>query len=264
MLQNLQKACNVAITWFDHNLMQANPEKFHFLVLSPFQKEAKHQHTLDLPGVQLNSVTEAPLLGITIDNQLKFNTHVKAVCKKVNFQLFTLKRMSWYMDVSTKLTIFKSFIASNFSYCCHIWFFCSPTLKTRLNKIQYRGLRYVYNDFSASYDSLLDKSGMCTIDLLLQKTMLVEIFKCVRGIGASYLADLFNFSKTNTRGVNLFVPRVDSTLYGLHSIRYHGTKLWAALDDRSKSSETLADFKDSLKTFKGIKCKCNYCKHVQK
>ena len=115
-----QTACDVAITWFDHNLMQANPEKFHFLVLSPFQGEAKHQHVLDLPGVQLNSVTEAPLLGITIDNELKFNTHVKAVCKKVNFQLFTLKRMSWYMDVSTKLTIFKSFIASNFSYCCHI------------------------------------------------------------------------------------------------------------------------------------------------
>ncbi len=37
MLQNLQTACNVAITWFDQNLMQANPEKFHFLVLSPFQ-----------------------------------------------------------------------------------------------------------------------------------------------------------------------------------------------------------------------------------
>ncbi len=264
MLKNLQTACNVAITWFDHNLMQANPEKFHFMVLSPFQKEANHQHVLDLPGVQLTSVTQAPLLGIIIDNELKFNAHVSVVIKKVNFQLSTLKRMSYYMDARTKLTIFKSFIASNFSYCCHIWYFCSPTLKTRLEKIQYRGLRYVYSDFSASFDSLLDKSEMCTIDLLLQKTMLVEIFKCVQGIGASYLAKLFNFSETNTRGVNLFVPRIDSTLYGLHSIRYHGTKLWAALDNQSKSSKDLAHFKTSIKSFKAIKCKCNYCKHTQK
>ena len=124
-------------------------------------------------------------------NELKFNAHVSALCKRVNFQLLTLKRMSRYMDTRTKLTIFKSFIASNFSYCCHIWFFCSPTLKTRLEKIQYRGLRYVYNDYSSSYDALLVKSEMCTIELLLQKTMLVEIFKCVHGIGASYLADLF-------------------------------------------------------------------------
>ena len=151
--------------------------------------------------VQLHSVTQAPLLGILIDNKLKFNAHVVIVIKKVNFQLLTLKRMSRYMDTSTKLTIFKSFIASNFSYCCHIWYFCSPTLKTRLEKIQYRGLRYVYNDYSASYDSLLDQSEMSTIgiDLLLQKTMLVEIFKCVHGIGASYLAKLFNFSKSNNR-----------------------------------------------------------------
>ena len=168
--------------------------------------------------------------------------------------------MSRYMDTNTKLTIFKSFIASNFSYCCHIWYFCSPTLKTRLEKIQYKGLKYVYNDYSASYDSLLDRSEMCTIELLLQKTMLVEIFKSVHGIGASYLADLFKFGKSNTRGVNLIIPRVDSTLYGLHSIRYHGTKLWAALDNQSKTSKDLTDFKTSLKTFKGIKCKCKACK----
>ncbi len=98
--------------------------------------------------VQLHSVTQAPHLGILIDNELKFNAHVVILIKKVNFQLLTLKGMSCYMDARTKLTIFKSFIASNFSYCCHIWYFYSPTLKTRLEKIQYRGpggplLRYV-------------------------------------------------------------------------------------------------------------------------
>ena len=139
MLNKLKIACNVAITWFTDNLMQANPEKFQFLVLSPFQKEAKQQNTLDLPSITLQSVQQAPLLGILIDNQLRFNAHVSGLVKKVNFQLLTLKRMAKYMDVSTKLTIFKSFIASNFSYCCHIWYFCSPTLKTRLDQIQYRG-----------------------------------------------------------------------------------------------------------------------------
>ncbi len=106
---------------------------------------------------------------------------------------------------------------------------------------------------------------MCTIELLLQKTMLIEIFKSVHGIGASYLADLFSFSESNirSRSLSLTVPRVDSTLYGLHSIRYHGTKLWAALDSQSKSSTDLSDFKASLKGFKGIRCKCKACKSLQ-
>ena len=141
---------------------------------------------------------------------------------------------------------FKSFIASNFTYCCHILFFCSPTLITRLNKVQFKGLQYVYNDYSSEYDQLLSRAEMCTIDLLVQKTMLIEIFKSVHGIGAEYLANLFTVNTNNTRsdGINLVVPRVDSTTYGLHSIRYYGTQLWASLPSH----------------FKGITCKCNACK----
>ncbi len=264
MLNNLTTACNVAITWFLNNQMQANPEKFHFLVLSPFQKEANFQYVLDLPGTQLKSVTQAPLLGIIIDNQLKFNSHVSNIIKKCNFQLQTLKRLSKFMGAKAKLTIFRSFIASNFSYCCHIWYFCSLSLKTRLEKLQLRGLRYVFNDYDSSYDSLLVKAEMDTIELLLQKTMLVEIYKCLNGIGATYLANLFGYGRASTRskGKNLQVPRVDSTLYGLHSIRYHGTQLWAALPLSCKTADSLASFKSGLKSFSGIKCKCRACKFI--
>ena len=92
MLNNLKTACNVAITWFLNNQMQVNPDKFQFLVLSPFQKEADFQYVLDLPGTQLQSVQQAPLLGVLIDNQLKFNSHVLNIIKKCNFQLQTDNR----------------------------------------------------------------------------------------------------------------------------------------------------------------------------
>ncbi len=109
---------------------------------------------------------------------------------------------------------------------------------------------------------LLKKAGMDSIAVLLQKTMLVEIYKCLNGIGAAYLADLFEYGRASTRskGKNLQVPRVDSTLYGLHSIRYHGTELWAAMPDICKTANTLDNFKSGLKSFCGIKCKCRACK----
>ncbi len=132
MLNNLKAACNVTITWFFHNQMQANPEKFQFLVLSPFQNEAKFQYILDLPDTQLQVVLQAPLLGVIIDNKLKFNSHVSNIASKCNFHLQTLKRLSKSMGAPSKLTILRSFFASNFSYSCHIWCFCSATLKDRL------------------------------------------------------------------------------------------------------------------------------------
>ena len=105
---------------------------------------------------------------------------------------------------------------------------------------------------------------MDTIELLLPKTMLVKIYKCLSGIWATYLANLFGYGRAPTRskGKNLQVPQVDSTLYGLQSIRFHGTELWAALPLCCKTANTLAKFKSGLKSFSGIKCKCQACKFI--
>ncbi len=242
--------------------MQANPEKFQFMVLSPFQNEVKDQYTLDLGSVILYSVTQAPLLGILFDTQLNFYAHVLNLCNKANFQLLTLKRLAHFMDASTKLAILQSFIRSNFTYCCHIWYFCSPTLREKVEKIQFRGLRYVYNDYDSSYEALLERSGLQSIDLLIQKTILVEIFKSLHNIGAAYLANLFTFGKNSTRSNNmdLFVPRVKSSTYGLHSLRYHGTYLWSFLPVGAKKATTLDEFKSALQDFKGVTCKCKLCR----
>ncbi len=77
MLSKLKIACNIAIKWFTDNFMQANPDKFQFMVLSPFKKEASDNHLLQLGSVQLYSVIQAPLLGILFDNELSFNAHVR-------------------------------------------------------------------------------------------------------------------------------------------------------------------------------------------
>ena len=63
--------------------------------------------------------------------------------------------------------------------------------------------------------------------------------------------------------MDLFVPRVNQTAYGLHSLQYHGTQLWSNLPInmiKAKEAEDLDTFKSALTDFKGIKCKCNVCK----
>ncbi len=166
------------------------------------------------------------------------------------------------MDAHTKLTILNSFIRSNFTYCCHIWYFCSPTLREKVEKIQFRGLWYVYNDYDSSYLVLLERSGMQSIELLIQKTILIEIFKALHNIGAAYLANLFKFSNNSTRSnqMDLAVPRVNQTTYGLHSLHYHGTQLWESLPREAKSTSDLEEFKKCLVFFKGVPCKCKMCK----
>ncbi len=262
MLSGLKRASETAIQWFDNNLMKANPDKFNFMVLSPYQKEHKNVYTLRIADVILTSVLQAPLLGITFDTELNFKPHVLGIIKKAVFQLHTLRRLCGLLDTNTKLTILKAFIRSNFTYCCHIWYFTLSTLKDRLERMQYRGLKYVYNDYNSDYEILLERANMDSLDLLIQKVIVTDIYKAINNIGAVYLRDLFHINNNSTRrkGRDLVLPRVDSVTYGIHSLRYHGPKLWAALPREAKSAPDLDAFKAALGSFKGFKCKCAMCR----
>ena len=48
-----------------------------------------------------------------------------------------------------------SFIFSNFNYCPLVWHFFSPVLSQKLDEIQERALRLLYNDSYFRYNSLL-------------------------------------------------------------------------------------------------------------
>jgi hypothetical protein len=68
---------------------------------------------------------EVKLLGVTIDFLLKFNSHISNICKKASRQLNVLKRLGKYLNKLDKLTIYHSFILSNFNFCPLSWHFCS-------------------------------------------------------------------------------------------------------------------------------------------
>ena len=76
------------------------------------------------------------------------------ICQKVARQLNVLRRISKFQFEETRLLVFKSFIRSNFIYCPIIWHFCS---KVNTEKLQYRGLKIVYNCYVSSYEEPLTR-----------------------------------------------------------------------------------------------------------
>ncbi len=128
----------------------------------------------------------------------------------------------------------------------------------------------IYMDYAKAFDkvphrrliSKLSSYGINSTVIQWIEAFLTLSSYCLNGIGAAYLADLFRYGGSSTRsnGKNLQVPRIDSVLYGNHSIRFHGTKIWAAMPDSCKSATSLVNFKAGLKSFTGIQCKCRACK----
>ena len=141
------------IEWFDSNHMQANPGKFQAIVLG--KRGHGDCESFTIQGTTVKCEDSVKLLGLTIVNMLNFELHVSNICKRAAKQINVLCKLSHYLNIETKLLIYKSFIRSNFSYCPLVWHFWSKTSTDKMEKLQYRALRLVYNDFDRSYEDLI-------------------------------------------------------------------------------------------------------------
>ena len=70
---------------------------------------------------------EQKILGLVIDNKLKFESHINESCKKASQKIRALCRLSSHLDYSQKKVIFNSIIEAKFNYCPLVWMFCSRT-----------------------------------------------------------------------------------------------------------------------------------------
>ena len=105
--------------------MKVNPDKFQAIAIGKYTQSKNISFNLNGNGNNIKTEDEVKLLGVTIDYELKFNSHITNICRKAFRQLNALKRMGKYLNRLGKLTIYHSFILSNFNYCPVIWHFCS-------------------------------------------------------------------------------------------------------------------------------------------
>ena len=61
--------------------------------------------------------------------------------------------------------------------------------------------------------------------------------------------------------LNLDMSTVNQVSFGDKSLRYYGSKIWYSLPFHIKSSENLEAFKNIIKNWNGVSCKCKVCQY---
>ena len=97
------------------------------------------------------------------------------LCRKVGAQLRILQRLLSYIDEHSRMTIFRSFVLSN--YCSLVWNFCEAAHTSKMERIPYRALICIYNDVSTSNEELLARANLPTLELHRKREILVEVLK---------------------------------------------------------------------------------------
>ena len=117
------------LKWFRNNQIMANPRKYQYMLLG------KHKALkIEIEGFRLESAKSVNLLGIIIDNNLTFDTHVSNICKTASAKVKSLSRTRNILNEKQAKLLYNSFILSQFNYCSITWMFCSKTSYKKLNK----------------------------------------------------------------------------------------------------------------------------------
>ena len=120
-------------------------------------------------GYTLKPLPCVKFLGVQIDERLSFDEHVSSNA---------LRRISKYLTLENRMSIYNALLTSNFSYCNMVWHFCSNRSMYKFEKVQQQALRVVLNEYTSPYRVLLDTVSKPTLYVSRLKSIAIEAYKC--------------------------------------------------------------------------------------
>ena len=129
--------------------MMVNPGKFQEIIIDK-NKKCHTNETLKIRDKIITASLSVKLLDVQIDDQLNFNLHISNICRSAANQFNALKRLICFLAFEEKKTLINSYFYSNFNYCPLVWMFSSVKSLNKVESLQKRALRFLYDNYDSS------------------------------------------------------------------------------------------------------------------
>lgn len=256
----LQSSINKCTNWFSQNCMKANGRKFQAMILSRSRFQPKMAFKID--GTVIESQAEVKILGMKIDDKLCFNSHISMITKQISGKVNSMLRLTKLLNSQTKLNLYHAFVLSGFSYCASIYHFCNVSDALKLEKLNQRAVRIVFNDYTTKYYDLLVLNDMLPLFLLREMEIVMCVFRVLHELYPPFKNNFFLYAGSfyNLRDSTIILRKCNTTTYGLNSFKYAGANMFNRLPFLAKNYENFKDFKSNIRNKDYFKCECRSCR----
>ena len=129
-----------------------------------------------------------------------------------------------FLNFEEKKTLINSYFYSSFNYCPLVWMFSSAKSLNKVESLQKRALRFLYEDYVSSYEELLQKAGKETMKVNRSRSLCIEIYKSINNIKLMYMNETFKLRKASRTvrsnyKLNLDMPAINQVSFGDKSLR---------------------------------------------
>ena len=242
--------------WLMKNMLKLNDSKTEFFIAA----SSHNMNRLSNINFEIGSevITPSPTiknLGITFDSSMTMSDHITSMCKSVNFLLWNLARIRRFIDDDAASNAVRALILSKLDYGNALLSGCKNKDVARLQRLQNRAARIVFQVPRRHPTSpLLTSLHWLPIDKRIQFKILLHIYKSLNDLSPIYLKEIIAIQIPSREGLRssvdttrLVIPR-SARRIGDRSFSVCGPSLWNQVPSSIRSSVTVGTFKRGLKT----------------
>jgi hypothetical protein len=194
-------------------------------------------------------------LGIKIDNNLKFDSHINTLSKELNSRIGLIFRLKQFLPKNTLNFLYKSIIRPKLEYGVVLWGYTYSTHIDIIVKIQKKIARIISNSTPMANSAPIFASlEWMPIQNALKYQTVLYIYKAINGFGSDFTQNLFKYNTDRTGSRNhrdshyINAPVVKIKCLE-NSVFHKGVKVWNSLPLDIRTERVFNRFKEKLRSF---------------
>ena len=203
-----------------------------------------------MDGVKIESVKEIKFLGVTIDDQISWKSHIKHVQSKVSRSIAVLNKAKLVLDHKSLRMLYCSLVLPYLTYCAEVWGNTYISTIHPLLILQKKAIRVIHGaGYRDHTNSLFLQSKLLKFrDLVELKTTQIA-YKAKNNLLPGNIQKLFIEREEgyNLRGKSKFKTLNARTTRKMFCISICGVRLWNSLSVELKECPNINQFKKRYK-----------------
>ncbi|WAR09122.1 hypothetical protein MAR_019080, partial [Mya arenaria] len=187
------------------------------------------------------------ILGIYINENLKWDTHIKFLRKKISSNLWLLSRIKVFIPVNYRIMFYKAYVQPHLDYCSIIWGSTKQSNIQVLVRLQRRACRIILGEQYTTLSEALNIINSLNIEQRISLHKAKFMYRVSQNAVPSYIQNMFNYNvrrPNHLRSSNksdFLIPKPNIELFK-GSMSYSGVKVWNNIPNEIRQSESIKSF----------------------
>ena len=253
LTSDVEKELEKVLQWLLANKLIINLKKTHSMLFT--NKRVDRKIDIRVNDTVLEQKSECKFLGIIVDDDINWKSHIKYISSKVSKTIALLRFLKYTFPKQILKTLYMSLIQPYLNYCNIIWGAADKTILEPLVILQKKAIRIISRvPYLESTEPLFTSLNILTIPQIFTLNCILFIYKCLYSGQFNELKKRLlrgnYFHSYNTR-YNTEFRLPGSRLKNIRqSFLYVGIRKWNTLDQALIVYKPRLNFKVNVTSFK--------------